>query len=303
MEYERKGVTIIWLVKNFKYLHQLDMKLYSPVIALDVMDATRWKLGVLRVCTSDIELIIKRDIDDNGPEVYGLHYAFSIKTNNETFSTDRKAYTYLFQKNESCPKITATNRNISSIPGHVAIKCKLWKETGSIETPCNFFIQTRMMAKRWKSVVNVENFIDFPVGQRTVWNIISSDSNEKLAKVVFSLNRSRLRFEIISINNQTKEAFDLKLSLLDYSGKKNVILKREFTSKSSRICILPNVTKNFLIENAAKYLMNDTLSFDLEIALCSGIECEEIRKIEYEADDSAAEVKRTHLTNAVEFSI
>ncbi|CAL1287252.1 unnamed protein product [Larinioides sclopetarius] len=319
MEYERKGVTITWLIENVNCPRNQEMKLYSPVVNVDVMDKTKWKLGMRLIPAKAIRLTIKREAEDAGPEEIGLHYEFSF-TPFTTFrgkSTIRRVFSFKFQKDQSCPDVGLIGKLKYPISYIIAVRCKIWKQRGTVSTNGHFFLRTRMRAERCVFVGVVENFSNFSVEEKKTLKTLLSPTGE--VKMSINLYLSRLpryssyydTFEEdlpsgncclkIAVDNTTENVFDLQLLILDISGQKSNTgkLEREYTLGSSVKFILHDVSKEELLTKAALYLPNDILSLQCELTLFSEKEYEEVESIEYETD-SVSVVKQTDFKNELE---
>ncbi|GBN12970.1 Speckle-type POZ protein [Araneus ventricosus] len=303
MEYERKGVSITWQVDNARYIRKRKMELYSPVISVDVMDGTNWKLGVHRMSEFTMWLTIEREAEDKGPGEFGLtNYEFSVNELRGTSSIRKTMYTYTFQKGQRCPEVAVNYRKIgkSFTSDTITIRCKIWKQRGSISKNGHFFLRTRMRTERCKFVGVIKNFSGFYMHDMKTWKLVSSSTNERLVKVNLHLFRL-IKIEIIPMDNQDERFLNFKLFILDSSGNKANIgqLEQEFILKSHVEFHLPDVSKNYLMENSAQYLPNDTLSLHCEITFCSGKEYDNVERSEYETE-SIADVQKTEFSNVVE---
>ncbi|CAL1287253.1 unnamed protein product [Larinioides sclopetarius] len=320
MEYERKAVTINWQIENVKFPHQQEMKLHSPVFSVDVMDRTKWKLGMFLLPVTAIRLTLKREMEDKGPEEIGLHYEFSIIPTNVLCgnSSNRKWSSFRFLKDQSCPEVELTGKPKYRFNGSITIQCKMWKQLESIPMNGHFFLRTRIKTERCAFIGVIEHFSDFPADEKKTLKTILSPTGE--VKMTINLYLSRLpryssyynTFEgdfpsgncclKIAVDNTTENVFDLQLFILDFSGQKSNIgkLEREFTLGSSVKFILHDVFKEELLTKAAMYLPNDILSLQCELTLFSEKEYEEVERIEYETD-SLSDVKQTDFTNELEF--
>ncbi|GBM16210.1 Speckle-type POZ protein [Araneus ventricosus] len=308
MEYERKGVTITWQIENVKCPPRQEMELYSPVFSVDVLDRTKWKLGIFLIPTTDIRLTIKREAEDDGPKDIGLHYDFSISALRGRSSTRKGTYSFKFQKDQSCPEIKMIGRHKCSISDNITIQCKIWRQRGSIPMNDHFFSRTRMRVERSIFVGVVEHFSDLRERERKTLKTVSSPTGEILMTVNLYLCdflhpffSNQLKIEIKPVDIQIERVYDFKLFILDSSGKKSRTVKLDRTSmyKSPETFTLHDVSKENLIEKAARYLPNDALSLHCEITVCAGKEYEKVERTEYETD-SIVEVNKADFSNEVE---
>ncbi|GBM16481.1 Speckle-type POZ protein [Araneus ventricosus] len=316
MEYERKGVIITWQIENAKYIYQLMMELYSPVISVDGMDGTKWKLGLHRMSYATIWLTIKREEEDNGPEELGLDYEFSVNAFYRKSSHRKGTHSFKFQKGKKCNKVKIFMKEIHDrencmvlTPDIITVQCKIYRQRGSIPKSVHFYVRTRMRTEYSIFVGEVENFSSFSEDRKKTFNIVSPSTGEILMKVNVSLFPSYddivkthvkvLKIEFIPVDIQGERFLIFKLFFLDFSGNKTYIDTWELNFTPVTF-ISPHVSQEDLMENAALYLPLDILSLHCELTFYSGKEYEKVERIEYETD-SVAEVKKTEFSNALKF--
>ncbi|GBM57702.1 hypothetical protein AVEN_149660-1, partial [Araneus ventricosus] len=305
MDYERKGVTITWQIENGVCIEDL----HSPVIFLDVMDGTNWRLWVRRMSKKIISLTIERGAEDNGPKEFGLHYEFFVNELQCSYSTRKRMHTFRFLKGDKGNIVEGRRLQMDSSDS-TTIRCKLWRLWGSISKSSHFFVRTRLTKESYIFRGKVEKFSDFSHYEKKTLKTVTPFMDEREITVnlsLFPLSASNsdtiMEIELTPMSHQADNFFDFQIFILDSSGNKSDIGKFEnqFRVRRNVKFVLPNVSKEYIMENAKHYLTNDALSLRCEFTFWSVIEYENVERTEFEAD-SVSEVKQTDFSKAVELS-
>ncbi|GBM66609.1 hypothetical protein AVEN_109018-1 [Araneus ventricosus] len=197
MEYERKGVTLDWQIENVKNIRLQAMELYSPVISVDVMDGTKWKLVVHKIFSSYIWFSIRRETEDNG------FFSDLQRHNLRPFQEHLRNWCACVAPSANSPR-TFRNGQVPS-PDTLMIRCKIWRQQESISKSGHFYARTRMRTESFIFVGKVDNFSAFSVTDRKTLKIVSSSTGEGLMKVNVVLSKTYQvpQIELIPVENPT----------------------------------------------------------------------------------------------------
>ncbi|GBM66607.1 Speckle-type POZ protein [Araneus ventricosus] len=279
-----ESFTIVWVIKNSHYFYQAGHKLQSPVVFVDVMERTGWRLVLSRLPSRKwIYATVKREAEDDGPEQFDLHYEIEIISIEER-ELKNKPRSHAFRKGESAPIILLCKDGKNTCrrfqPQNTTIRCIMKKNKGPIQMSGQCVARTRIGGECFQFIGEVENFRALTAGAKRTLKVLSSFPDERLMTVVLRLESeggSEFVIDIIPVVEKSQYRYIFSYTILEYTGNKpNFQRCCEYTLQKAETFRL-HETKADL----ERYLPNDTLSLLCKIILRTGIKYEKIGKIEY----------------------
>ncbi|CAL1280888.1 unnamed protein product [Larinioides sclopetarius] len=186
----RPHFTCIWEIENGSSL-EIDESLSSPIFTAKSIENTKWSL---RLCSdsSDIDLYIYREEEDNGLEEIEIDYELSfLGTNGLPLVKKADTYTFFRQsRNAFIPFAIKydifSSRRTEFLPRNVlTIRYQMWKRGTEIPIPDTCFIRTRMGIDSHCFVWPIKDFSTLSLGHKTIRKLKSTSEGAPNLTLIF----------------------------------------------------------------------------------------------------------------------
>ncbi|GFY65735.1 TD and POZ domain-containing protein 3 [Trichonephila inaurata madagascariensis] len=295
---EKKCFTFTWIIENISYSwHKNGECILSPTFVVDTMAKTKWRLKLYPKREAETEVafisfVLNRETDSKGPKKFKVCFELSflavdgsvLESNGISIKELEKGDGWCFGefvKNDEVFKI----RKKDYLPEDVlTAQCRIWDISGSVKKDGYCFARTRIVIE-WRSFVwNIRKMSSF---RKSICQITSASDGNSIVTLIFFTKGGQTNETLISIeasaNNQTVKFLTLRLYVVDTSGKKSecltdeIMLDNDIKTASSTFTF----SKEKLLENKDRYLLDDALQLLCECAIANGTILEEIENISY----------------------
>ncbi|CAL1273124.1 unnamed protein product [Larinioides sclopetarius] len=298
MSIGRQEYNFFWSINNYSYCRQsCGEALVSPYFTADGLESSAWTLHLYprgkRVQDKGfISLFLKRSGYD-GPEKFSIMFELSVLKEDGSPISLKQYHVYFLTKSEcgDCDflkmDVILMQRNFPQ--DILRVRCKIWKGEGDFNRVAHIYARTQIEVEVVSFLHEVKDFSKLEPNQKHNLNIPSNSLNNcSLLSSVYFISLSCLAGEmkvVITPPDGKHVLSKRKISLLDASG--NVILCDRFDNRfdvtKRDLRDLPlSITRQEIMENKIKYLLDDKLSLQCECSFSTGQEYAKIEKTQYE---------------------
>ncbi|GBN66479.1 Speckle-type POZ protein [Araneus ventricosus] len=303
---QRKNFTITWRILNYNFfLQDCSYWIHSPWFLVDTLDSNKWGLRLSPAEGLQNEFIclaISNEKVSMLTDDINFDYCFSISSDHSSLPPFVASSSHVFLDDLSRPCIYVPKDKVFEQkagrfipPDIMTIKSQIWKREGSLSEDGECTMITKAQVERVSFVGVVENFSDLTSFRKKALRIRSASVECPLFSMNINQTNGGVIFvEIIPWVFEKIEYCKCLLSFLDNSGNETECGYDEFlflnTKQQSAWKIPLQFSKKNLMELRRKYLLNDCLSLQCEIAFSTGKYKGKILKTKY----------AVHLTKSIE---
>lgn len=286
--------TIIWKIKNFSYsCHDVNNKLYSPVVRIDSLRGTLWNLQLeIEETDSDekyINIFLNKNYSENSPAGIVLGFDMSLLSTDGTFKYTEEVQRYWF-KND-CDfgfeefvdyDILLANEKSEFLPQDtLTIRCRIWKknwEPGHAQQ-CVFLTKIASHRSSFIWIIRIFNLFS----QKQKYIVTSLTKKNPLYTIFLFTKHDEIQVNIVNFSDKNPCRATCKISVLDSMGATVHFIEDEYIfSRNRETWQLPTlIKKSELMEQRDVFLPNDELVLHCECSASGGIECNRIEKSIY----------------------
>ncbi|GFY68309.1 hypothetical protein TNIN_219481 [Trichonephila inaurata madagascariensis] len=296
---ENKWFTFTWIIENLRYSwHKNGECILSPAFVVDTMAKTKWRLklypkGEAETEVDFISFVLNRETDSKGPKKFKVCFELSflavdgsvLESNGISIKELEKGDGWCFGefvKNDEVFKI----RKKDYLPEDVlTARCRIWNSIRAVKIDAYCFTRTRILVERRSFLWNIKKFSAF---RKSICQITSASDGKSVITLNFFPKGGQTNETLISIeasaNDQRVKFSTLRLYLVDTTGQKIECLTEEITLDNDINTASSTFTfsKEKLLENKDRYLLDDVLQLRCECAIANGTILEEIENNSYD---------------------
>ncbi|GBN91976.1 Speckle-type POZ protein B [Araneus ventricosus] len=295
----KKSFTFTWKLENASYcLETKYAVLKSPAFVADLIDETKWKLGLYPRGLNHgdyIGVYLFRETDSKGAVQVEIYYELAFIGKDGSVLKSCKAFKHAFPKGEGKgwmkfekrEEVFIAKRSTFLPEDILTARCRIWKSVVDMPQNVQCFARTRIGVQKISFVWNLENFSTLESEKNCTYLIKSIESNAPLMSLDMLVTRGLGCEEIIRFEANPEDLIiklsTLRLSIVDASGTKVECNQEEFwfDDFSIRKQFTFLFTKTELMAEKSLYLPNDILSLHWKWVFSKGNVLEEIEEIQY----------------------
>ncbi|KAF8771473.1 hypothetical protein HNY73_018892 [Argiope bruennichi] len=279
---ERIGYTFQWKIENFSYSwHKTGYKIASPDFVLDRFGNTKWNLNLYPRGDQNqnyIGFYLKRK-GEHGPKYIEINCELQFLSKEGYLLKAWRDLDAIFEKDMSrgYPEFikrqtVLIDERETYLPNDtLTAVCQIRNSEQRVKLIKKFFARTVIKVNRASFYWNIERFRYLEHNQKNSLKI-KSMANKKMLTLNFYLEGEECSLESanvsISLHERKIKFLILKVFLVDISGKQFNCGQKAFFCNDfdQNMTILLKFTRNYIIENRNKYLVDGELCLKCECA-------------------------------------
>ncbi|CAL1298354.1 unnamed protein product [Larinioides sclopetarius] len=276
------ALEVKWRIENIQaWLLQRDDTLYSPQFLAETLSSTRWKLNLSsnwQLAEKYVSLILQRDIEDGGPKLIDLNYELSFlasdgKPLKSKFCTKFAPKTLSHDLTIKQAEILVEKKEVYLPEGVLTVCCKFWNTLSTVSKEGQCSSLRTVIGTKYMNVNAIIN--NFHPSSYAVVNFLPPSTDISLISLEVYVSSHDVNSDLRALVFKRKHVeckklcwYFFKLFVLDSKG-----VKKELSEIFNLTHSLSSVKHNYIAsyDFFRNYLLNRTLSLQLEISYCPGI--------------------------------